>query len=165
MIFLDTCIWIELVAARGPVTEKEIRQATLASNLINEIGEKQEKIITCREQILEIISAIEKYKMREYNRNCSGTGTAKVGQLKEFRKTEAFGETQELCQQACDDVRHMAKTVEVAVDIDSILEKIHLVDINDCVYYDYCNKNGIDFYTFDGDFRNISSSEKIHILS
>ena len=165
MIFLDTCIWIELVAAKTPVTQNDINQAIMASELLSDIREKQEKIITCREQILEIISAIEKNKMREYNRERKESGMSGVGQLKEFRCTAAFRDVQELCEQACEDVRHMAEMHEVNIDINGVLANIHLVDINDYVYYDYCNEKGIEFYTFDNDFKNITSSEKVHILS
>ena len=34
MIFLDTCIWIELLSVHTPTKEHEIRQAQAASNLL-----------------------------------------------------------------------------------------------------------------------------------
>lgn len=165
MIFFDTCIWIELVAARNPVTQKDIRQATMASALLENMELNHEKLITCREQILEILSAIQKYKMKEYNRNCDGRATQKVGNLKEFRASDGFYEAQELCCQACDDVRHMAELVDIEANIDNILRHIQLVDINDYMYYEYCNANGIDFYTFDEDFQKLESNGNIHVLT
>lgn len=49
--------------------------------------------------------------------------------------------------------------------IHSIISNLHLVDINDYLYYQYCVTNNIDFYTFDGDFEDLISNEHIHILS
>lgn len=165
MIFLDTCIWIELVAAKSPVTPQEIKQASLAGELIKKISEEHEVIVTCREQLLEIISAVQKYKMREYNRLCKDTSVSGVGNIKEFRETEKFKETQELCRQVCDDVRKMAENMELSGDsIDGVLDNLHLVDINDYLYYEYCVKAGADFYTFDGDFKNLPPDKRIHIL-
>jgi len=165
MIFLDTCIWIELVAAKNPTTPKDIRQATLASELIASINQQNEKIITCKEQLLEIISAIQKYKMREYNRSCKDSSISGVGNLKEFRETDAFNQVQELCRQAYEDVNHIAKQINLTINIEKILDNLHLIDINDCIYYDYCNDNRIDFYTFDVDFQKMPSNSKIHILA
>ncbi len=37
MIFLDTCIWIELLGVRTPVKSHEIQQAKAASELLGNI--------------------------------------------------------------------------------------------------------------------------------
>ena len=103
MTFFDTCIWIELVAANPPVTPKEIKQASLASEILKKVLQDQDQIITCREQLLEIISAVQKYKMREYNRSCKNNSTVGAGNLKEFRQTTFFTQTQNLCRQVCSD--------------------------------------------------------------
>ena len=68
MIFLDTCIWIELLGVHSPQESHEIRQAQAASNLLETVLEESEQIITCREQLLEIINAIQKVTMRTVNR-------------------------------------------------------------------------------------------------
>lgn len=81
MIFLDTCIWIELCGARTPVSEQERRQARAASNLLTECIRSHQKIITCKEQLLEIINAIQKAKMREYNRECRNRTEKGVGKI------------------------------------------------------------------------------------
>ena len=68
MIFLDTCIWIELLGVHSPQESHEIRQAQAASNLLETVLEESEQIITCREQLLEIINAIQKVTKRTVNR-------------------------------------------------------------------------------------------------
>ena len=45
MIFLDTCIWIELCGARTPVSEQERRQARAASNLLD-VYKRQDPILS-----------------------------------------------------------------------------------------------------------------------
>ncbi|MBS5510174.1 MAG: type II toxin-antitoxin system VapC family toxin [Clostridium sp.] len=165
MIFLDTCIWIELVAAKAPETPKEIKQASLASTLWSSVSQQHETVVTCKEQLIEIISAIQKYKMREHNRTCKNNAQKGVSNLKEFRATVQFQAAKALCKQAFDDVSHMSTLVKINIDIDKILNALHIVDINDCMYYEYCTTNNIDFYTFDGDFGNLEGNEYIHILS
>lgn len=68
MIFLDTCVWIELLGVRTPEKPHEIRQARAASNLLNKIISDKDTIITCKEQMIELINAIEKVTMRTVNR-------------------------------------------------------------------------------------------------
>lgn len=64
MIFLDTNIWIELVVARTPVTEHEKNQAKKSGELLQAIWQKGEVVVTCKEQLLEIINAVEKVKKK-----------------------------------------------------------------------------------------------------
>lgn len=68
MIFLDTNIWIELVVARTPVTEHEKNQAKKSGELLQAIWQKGEVVVTCKEQLLEIINAVEKVKKREVSK-------------------------------------------------------------------------------------------------
>ena len=98
MVFLDTCIWIELCAARVPITEHEKKQAESASRLLKKLKEEQEEIITCNGQVLEIISAIQKVKLREYNRTCNSSNDKKVGNMKEYRNTKDFEVTKSFCR-------------------------------------------------------------------
>ena len=67
MIFLDTCVWIELLGVRSPIKTHEKRQATAASELLETILTTKKKIITCKEQLIELVSAIEKVTMRTVN--------------------------------------------------------------------------------------------------
>ena len=66
MIFLDTCVWFELLGVRTPVKPHEIQQATAASELLGRILKNKENIITCKEQLIELVSAIEKVTMKTY---------------------------------------------------------------------------------------------------
>ncbi len=69
MVFFDTCVWIELCSVKTPESENEKKQASAASKLLLDMS-SDEVIITCKEQLLEIISAVQKVKMREYNKKC-----------------------------------------------------------------------------------------------
>lgn len=44
------------------------------------------------------------------------------------------------------------------------MDHIHLVDINDFLYYQYCVTKKINFYSFDTDFNGLNASEYIHIV-
>lgn len=143
----------------------EIRQAVEASRLLLTIKDRKEKIVTCNEQIYEIISAIQKYKMREYNRNCKKEAKSGVGSLKEFRAIHDFAQVQSLCRSVCEDIYHLAinKGYHTFI-LDEIQNNLHLVDINDVIYYDYCIRNEIFLYTFDGDFAQLEPSRYINII-
>lgn len=49
-------------------------------------------------------------------------------------------------------------------DVTDIMDHIHLVDINDFLYYQYCVTKKINFYSFDADFNGLNASEYIHIV-
>lgn len=165
MVFLDTCIWIELCGVKSPVTSNEIKQADLASSLLNMLLNNKIKIVTCDEQLLEIISAVEKIKLKEYNRNVKKGGGSGCGNIKEFRlRTSDFQRAKLLCQTVVEDVKYFTELHNCSYSVDEILNKIDLADINDCMYYDYCMQNKIDFYTFDADILKLGVAENIHIL-
>ncbi|MGM9917623.1 PIN domain-containing protein [Anaerotignum sp.] len=168
MIFLDTNIWIELFCARVPVTENEKRQAMESGRLLLSIIENEEQIVTCKEQLLEIINAIEKVKKREINKKRKEESLSGIGSLKEFRKCDEFDEVQELCDTIIEDIAHFA-TIKDLGDyshryIKSIVGRLKLADINDCIYYDYCLQHNIDLYSFDADLKNLGEHEKLHII-
>lgn len=163
MIFLDTCVWVELLGVRTPVKEHEVRQATFASELLNDILKSGEKIITCKEQIIELVSAIEKVTMRTVNRGRKDNKLPGIGSLKEFRKLSEFQNTKNLCESVINDVYYFAKLNNIGeYDFDNIIQNLDLADINDCLYYEYCVKEKIDFYTFDLDIRNLGDSQYVH---
>lgn len=165
MVFFDTCIWIELCAATTPITPKERRQASVASSLLSDVQRRGDNIVTCREQLFEIVSAIQKVKMKEHNKICKQNSVNGVGQLKEFKATQEFVVTQNLCRQAIQDVCHMASEKNIGeCPVETVIDNIHLVDLNDYLYYEYCLSEGIDFYTFDGDFSKLEENDKIHII-
>lgn len=77
-----------------------------------------------------------------------------------------FQNTKALCEQVISDVETLSQLKPLSdYPIHSIISNLHLVDINDYLYYQYCVTNNIDFYTFDGDFEDLISNEHIHILS
>lgn len=67
MIFLDTCVWFELLGVRTPVKPHEIQQATVATELFGKILSNKEIIVTCQEQLVELVSAIEKAHMKAFS--------------------------------------------------------------------------------------------------
>lgn len=165
MIFLDTCIWIELLSVRTPESAHEKRQTKVATNLLADILKEGKTIITCREQICELISAIEKVKMKTISRQRKANNMSGIGNLKEFRKLEEFDCVKELCEAVVEDIKHFADVKNIEYyNFDLILQRLKLADIHDCIYFDYCIENEIDFYTFDEDLRNLGTSEKLHIL-
>ena len=68
MVFFDTCIWIELCCTMVPSNPTQQAQAQKASQLLANVQQQNEQIVTCNEQLIEVISAIQKVKMREYNK-------------------------------------------------------------------------------------------------
>ena len=164
MVFFDTCIWIELFGVRTPVTQSEQRRATLASALLQQMINNSEKIVTCKEQLIEIISAIQKIKLKECSKSRKANNQSGVGDLKEFRSVPEYVQTKQLCITVVNDVKHFAKVENCSYSVDEILKRIDLADINDCIYYDYCKDNQIDFYTLDGDFSNLGNYGKVHII-
>lgn len=164
MVFLDTCIWIELCGVKTPTKEHEKRQAQLASDLLHKLLFQREKIVTCNEQLVEIISAVEKIKLKEYNRNARNNGLAGSGDLKDFRSKTEFLDAKRLCESIVTDVRHFAEVKNCNYSVDDILSRIDLADINDCIYYDYCKDNGIEFYSFDMDISKLGQLKIVHIL-
>lgn len=83
MIFLDTNVWFELLANSSPQKPHEIKQAELASAFMKE---NKEPIVTCKEQQIEMISAVEKRKLREYRSTHKASGESRIGSVKEFRR-------------------------------------------------------------------------------
>lgn len=152
MISLDTCVWIELLGVRTPVKPHEIRQAAAASKLLNELLRQEEAIITCKEQLIELITAIEKVTMRSVSRIRKDNNLPGINNLKQFRGLEEFQGTKELCETVLEDLQHFAVVNDIGeYNIDAILQRLDLADINDCLYYDYCTREEIEFYTFDVD--------------
>lgn len=132
-----------------------IRQANIASTLLQKLMNEDKTIVTCNEQLLEIISAVEKIKMKEYNRLAKANGIAGCNNIKDFRTREDFASAKSLCNTVISDVKHFADVHHCTYSVDQILSKIDLADINDCIYYDYCKEKGIEFYTFDMDIEKL----------
>ena len=164
MIFFDTCIWIELCGVKAPVTQIEKRQASLASALLQRTMQSSEKIVTCNEQLLEIISTVQKIKMKECAKSLKAQGKKGCGNVKEYRQHQDFLQAKQLCDTVVNDVKHFADIYACSYSVDEILKRIDLADINDCIYYDYCKENGIEFYTFDKDIVNLGATGRVHVI-
>jgi len=54
----------------------------MASTLLQRLMSDKETIVTCNEQLLEIISAVEKIKLKEYNRIAKSNRKRGCGDLK-----------------------------------------------------------------------------------
>lgn len=164
MVFLDTCIWIELCGVKTPIKENEIKQARIASTLLQKLLNNHEKIVTCNEQLLEIISAIEKIKLKEHNRIVKSNGGSGCDGIKQFRNRKEFMDAKHLCVSVIEDVKRFAEVHKCKYSVDEILQRIDIADINDCIYYDYCKENHIEFYSFDMDISKLGRLGTVHIL-
>lgn len=164
MVFFDTCIWIELCGVKTPTTPNAERQATLASALLTKVMNSEEKIVTCDEQLLEIITVVQKIKMEECRKKYKASGQGKIRGLKDFRNTPEFASAKDLCDTVVSDVKHFADVNACEYSVDEILSRIDIADIHDCIYYDYCKENGIDFYSFDKDIISLGAMGRVHIV-
>lgn len=63
-----------------------------------------------------------------------------------------------------EDVKHFADIHKCAYSVEEILARIDLADINDCIYFDYCKNNDIEFYSFDMDIEKLGNLGVVHIL-
>ncbi len=165
MVFLDTNIWIELLAVASPEKEHQIKQAQLASNLLKKLQITKQQIITCKEQLIELIHAVMKIQMSRFNRLQKEKGLQGVGGLKQFRKSKEFSNAKEICTQACASMKELAVLdSSFTYDVDEILMTIDQADINDIMYCKYCVKNDIQLYTFDKDMIDIECADEFIIV-
>lgn len=99
MTFLDTCVWLEVCAASSPSSQMEKVRMQRASTLLANLQNSGEIIVTCKEQLIEVIQAVQKIKLRECNRIRKMNQCAGVGSLKEFRDAPEFANAQNICRQ------------------------------------------------------------------
>lgn len=161
-VFFDTNVWIELLAIRVPEKEHEKKQAINASNTLKELKKNDECIIiTCKEQLCEIIQAVLKIQMRAYNKIQKEQQThAGVGSVKEFRKSEEFETAKMICQHVIEDMNQFASVdSEFNYEIENIVDDLNVADINDSMYYHYCNECGISLFTFDQDLVSLDTEK------
>lgn len=156
-------MWIELLGVRTPVKQYEIIQAKAASYLLEKMIPDKKNIITCKEQMLELVSSVEKVTMRTVNKMRKQNQKPGVSNLKEFRMLQEFQATKELCKEVIDDVQYFATVNDIGeYNISSVLQRLELADINDCLYYDYCVRENINLYTFDSDLMKFENSKVLH---
>lgn len=162
MIFLDTNIWIELLAVRTPVEPHEILQAQKSSNLLKS---NIDKIMTCQEQLLEILYVIQKVKRKEYDKELRASGQKGINSVKEFRKYSEFKNTVKLCNSVYEDIKRLATIdFEFSYKIDDVLNNLELVDTNDYIFLKYCLDRNIKLYTFDIELFNADANKNIVVL-
>lgn len=166
MVFLDTCVWIELLAVKTPVEEHEKRQASIASGLLSSLLQDNVKIITTNNQLLEILFSVYKGKIKEYNRSVEKH--SRIGNVKAFRKIEGFEEISKMIKLIMSDMKTLAENVGyINFEILDITGKAEFLDINDVLYYDYCNVNSIKLYTFDkelSEYDNLQGTDVVVLL-
>lgn len=147
MIFLDTNIWIELLAVKSPVKPHEVSQARRAAEFIKG---NEERIVTCKNQLLEIFNAIQKIKRKEFSDRLKQEGCKGLSSVKEFRGCKEFSDAVAVCNLVMNDIRLLATVADdFTIDVDFILKNLQFADINDNMYLKYCIDNGVKLYTFD----------------
>lgn len=162
MIFLDTNVWMELLAISSPQQPHSIQQNRLASLFIKD---NKEEIVTCKEQLVETIRAIAKTKRKEYSNAQKAAGNGGIGSVKEFRKKEEFLQVIKLCKTVCEDMKTMATVDnEFSYSVSSILTKLSMIDINDIMYFDYCKQKNIKLITFDKELAEVDKSGDVVTL-
>ncbi len=167
-VFLDTCVWIELLVVSTPTQSYQKAQASLASNLMKDLTHNKVKIVTCEHQLLELINAILKAKKNEFNRKIKKIDKkGGVSSPKELRVKypNDFKNGVGVCRMAVNSIKELTLKVDNAnVSVDNILNNLEFVDINDYIYYEYCKKNAIKLYTFDLELKQLDDEENTVIL-
>lgn len=158
-VFLDTCVWFELVAGANPTSAHQILQTQKATDLLNNILSSNDEIITLDIQLIELTQTIIKAKLKECNRDLKQNRQSGIGNIKQFRNDptchQYYSNTINVCSHAINDIRAFSKKIEIYhSDIDKILCNLIKADINDYIYYEFCQKNDIRLYTFDQDFND-----------
>lgn len=164
-VFLDSNIWIELLALRSPQKPHEIVQSRLASNLLKELKIKKVTIFSNYQQLIEITNSIQKVKLREFNAVLKQSGKKGIGSVKEYRNYPEFSEAVEICKIAIDDIQKLVTiNNSVYVSIQEILNNTQYIDINDYIYYKYCLDNNLTLYTFDKELKGIDEYNVVNLV-
>lgn len=162
MIFLDTNIWMNLLVITISDKDYENIQIQKASKFLET---NKDTIITCREQQIELINSILKYKRKECNRKLKESGQKGIGSVKEFRHYEEFNQAVDLCKMIYNDMLNFAQIDNnFSYDIDCIIEHLSDADINDYMYLKYCLDNNIKLYTFDKELANNDKNNIVILL-
>lgn len=161
-VFLDTCIWMELCVLSNPQDFHDVIQNRKASQLLSDLLLDKDKteIISLKYQIIELIQVILKSKMKECNKSLKAMGLPGIENIKDFRNNPRsriyLQQALSVCQSTYEDILRMSSVIdEYAVNIPEMISFLDELDVNDSIYYEYCKKNNVDFYTFDKDFLNL----------
>ena len=160
--FLHTCIWMELCVLSNPQNPHEISQNRKATELLSDLMTKGVEIVSLNYQIVELMQVILKTKMKQCNRNLRKNNISGVAKnIKEFRNNpncqSYLQQALLVCESTYEDIKRMSSTIdEYSIDVKQVIAFLEKLDVNDCIYYEYCKKNEIDLYTFDSDFANLN---------
>lgn len=154
---------MEALALSNPKDERAKDKAARATNFLKS---NTDEIVTCKEQIIEFINAIQKAKRIEFSKNHKKLTGKGVEGIKDFRKFEEFNTVIVVCKTACADMLHMAKLDnEFKYDIDKIIDSLRDADINDVMYFNYCLDKGIKLYTLDHELASMDNGRNIiHLI-
>lgn len=159
MIFVDTNIWMEAFALSNPKKDKDKDKAKRATNFLKN---NTDEIVTCKEQIIELVNAIQKAKREEFSdkhKELTGKG---IGYIKDFRRFEEFNDVIAVCKNVYTDILHMAcLDNDFTYDINEIIASLRSADINDIMYFNYCLNKGIKFYTMDKELVSMDNGRNI----
>ena len=161
-VFLDTCIWMELCVLSNPQNSQEIAQSAKATQLLSNIIAQKTEIISLDFQIIELMQVIMKTKMKECNKYLKTNNLTGVNNIKEFRNSpncqNYLNQAMLVCESTYNDIKRISSAIdEYSIDVKSIISSLENLDVNDCIYYEYCKENKIDLYTFDNDFTKLDS--------
>ena len=163
--FLDSNIWLELLAVRSPQKPHEVLQSRLASNLLKELKFRKITIHSNYQQLVEIINSIQKVKRKEFSDSLKQDGKKGIGSVKEYRAYPDFNEAIAVCKVAIDDIQQLVSMSDSAnVPIQEILDNLQFIDINDYFYYKYCIENNLILYTFDKELKKFDANGVVQLL-
>ena len=163
--FLDSNIWIELLAVRSPQKPHEVLQTRLASNLLKELKLSNITIHSNYQQLIEIINSIQKVKRKEFSDALKQSGKKGIGSVKEYRAHPEFNEAIAVCKVAINDIQQLVSMSDSCyVPIQEILDNLQFIDVNDYFYYNYCMKNNFILYTFDKEIKKFDTHNVVKLL-
>lgn len=153
---------MELCVLSNPQDFHDVIQNRKASQLLSDLLLDKDKteIISLKYQIIELIQVILKSKMKECNKSLKAMGLPGIENIKDFRNNPRsriyLQQALSVCQSTYEDILRMSSVIdEYAVNIPEMISFLDELDVNDSIYYEYCKKNNVDFYTFDKDFLNL----------
>lgn len=159
-VFLDTCIWMELCVLSNPQDSHDVRQSSKATQLLSDLLANKTEIVSLKYQIVELIQVILKAKMKECNKNLKANNMVGIGNIKDFRNNPVsqsyLQQVLSVCQSTYEDINRISSIIdEYSINVLEMISSLEKLDVNDCIYFEYCKENNIDFYTFDSDFASL----------
>lgn len=162
MIFVDTNIWMEAIAFNNPDNDSDKEKVIKATNFLRD---NAGKIITCKEQMIEFINAIQKAKRKEFSKQHKKATGVGIKDIKDFRRYSEYEDVVRLCKSCCNDMLEMAYLDEnFSYNVDEIIASLKDADINDIMYFNYCLNKGFKLYTLDHELASMDDGRGIVYL-